>query len=174
MMRRQARGEMIMAETAAPPRAADQVERGPAYGEDFFLWTQRQAALIRDGQFELMDREHVAEEIESWGISDRRQLRERLEVLMVHLLKWQVQPMHRSRSWRSTIRIQRRRIERVLQESPSLRREVAELSREEYTAAREAASAETGFALGTFPKSPPYTPEQILDTDFYPGPIDER
>jgi hypothetical protein len=174
MMRRQARGEMTMAETAAPPRPADQVERGPAYDEDFFLWTQRQAALIRAGQFELMDREHVAEEIESLGISDRRQLRNRLEILMMPLLKWQFQPMHRSRSWRSTIRTQRGRIERVLKDSPSLRRAAAALSREEYAAAREAASAETGFALGTFPKSLPYTPEQIVDDDFYPGPIDER
>jgi hypothetical protein len=165
---------MTMAETAAPPRPAEQVERGPAYEEDFFLWTQRQAALIRAGQLELMDREHVAEEIESLGISDRRQLRNRLEALMTHLLKWQFQPMHRSRSWRSTIRTQRRRIERALEESPSLRREVEGLSREEYATAREAASAETGFASGTFPKSLPYTPEQILDDDFYPGPIEER
>jgi Domain of unknown function DUF29 len=61
-----------------------------------------------------------------------------------------------------------------LAESPSLRRDVGKLSREEYVAAREAASAETGFAPGTFPKSLPYTPEQILDDDFYPGPIDDR
>ena len=161
-----------MAETAAP-RPADQVERGPAYDEDFFLWRQSQAALLRAGQFDLVDWEHLAEEIESLGISDRRQLRNRLEVLLMQLLKWQFQPTRRSRSWRSTIRTQRRRIERVLEESPSLRREVAELSREEYAAARESASAETGFALGTFPQSLPYTPEQILDNDFYPGPIDE-
>jgi hypothetical protein len=165
---------MIMAETAAPPRPAEQAGRGPAHDEDFFLWTQRQAALIRAGQFEFLDQEHLAEEIESLGISDRRQLRDRLEILMMHLLKWQFQPMYRSRSWRSTIRTQRARIERVLKESPSLRREVAELSRDEYAAAREAASAETGFALNTFPKSLPHAPEQILDVDFYPGPIDER
>jgi hypothetical protein len=163
-----------MAETAAPLRPAEQVERGPAYGEDFFMWTQRQAALIRAGRFDLVDLAHVAEEIESLGIGDRRELRNRLEVLIMHLLKWQCQPAHRSRSWRSTIRTQRSRIERVLKESPSLRREVSELSRDQYVAAREAASAETGFAPGTFPESLPYTPEQILDDDFYPGPIDER
>ena len=92
---------------------------------------------------------------------------------MMHLLKWQFQPMHRSRSWQSTIRTQRGRIERLLDESPSLRPEVAALSREQYAAAREAASAETGFAWRTFPQSSPYTPEQILDDEFYPGPIDE-
>jgi hypothetical protein len=162
-----------MPETAAPPRPAEQVEPGPAYDEDFFLWTQHQAALIRAGRLELVDREHVAEEIESLGIGDRRQLRNRLEVLIMHLLKWQFQPMHRSRSWQSTIRTQRRRIEGVLKESPSLRREVAPISRDQYTAAREAASAETGFAIDTFPKMLPYTPEEILDNHYYPGPIDE-
>ena len=108
------------------------------------------------------------------GVSDRRELCSRLEVLMMHLLKWQFQPMHRSRSWRSTIRSQRGRIERVLKHSPSLRREIAELSREEYALAREAASSETGFALDTFPSSLPYSPEQILDETFFPGPIDEN
>ena len=162
-----------MAETAAPPRPA-QVEPGPGYDEDFVLWTERQAALIRAGQLDLVDWENVAEEIESLGISDRRQLRHRLEVLMMHLLRWQFQPMHRSGSWQSTIRVQRWRIERLLKESPSLRREVADLSREEYAAARDGASAETGFALRTFPKTSPYTAEQILDEGFCPGPIDER
>jgi len=162
-----------MAETAAPPRPAEQLERGPGYDEDFVLWTERQAALIRAGRFDLVDRDHVAEEIESLGISDRRQLAHRLEVLMMHLLKWQFQPMHRSGVWRSTIRTQRGRIERLLKESPSLRRHVARLTREHYASARDMASAETGFAPATFPESLPYKPGQILDEAFFPGPIDE-
>jgi hypothetical protein len=88
----------------------------------------------------------------------------------MHLLKWQFQPMHRSGSWRSTIRVQRGRTERLLKESPSLRREVLDLSRDEYAAAREAASAETGFALRTSPKALPCAPEH---NEFYPGPIEE-
>jgi len=163
-----------MAETAAPPRPAEHLDHGAGYEEDFVLWTRHQAALIRAGRFDLIDWENVAEEIESLGIGDRRELGSRLEVLMMHLLKWQFQPMHRSRSWRSTIRNQRGRTERVLKQSPSLRREVAGLSREEYAVAREAASSETGFALRTFPKSLPYSPEQILNEDFFPGPIDEK
>jgi hypothetical protein len=162
-----------MAETAAPPRPAEQLDRGPGYEEGFVLWAGRQAALIRARQLDLVDWDNVAAEIESSGIGDRRELGSRLEVLMMQLLKWQFQPMHRSRSWRSTIRNQRGRIERVLKQSPSLRREVAELSREEYAVAREAASAETGFALRTFPKSLPCTPGQLLDEEFFPGPIDE-
>jgi hypothetical protein len=162
-----------MAETAAPARPAEHLDRSAGYEEDLVLWTKRQAALIRARQLDLVDWDNVAEEIESSGIGDRRELGSRLEVLMMHLLKWQFQPMHRSRSWRSTIRNQRGRIERVLKQSPSLRREVAELSREEYAVAREAASAETGLALRTFPKSLPCTPGQLLDEEFFPGPIDE-
>jgi hypothetical protein len=161
-----------MAETAAPPRSA-RLEEGPGYDQDFVLWTELQAALIRAGRFEFVDWEHVAEEIESLGISDPRQLRHRLGVLMMHLLKWQFQPMHRSRSWQSMIRVQRERVEQLLQESPSLGREVAGLARNGYAVAREEASAETGFALRTFPKSLPYTAEQIQDDGLYPGPIDE-
>jgi hypothetical protein len=161
-----------MAQTAAPPRPA-KVEGGVGYDEDLVLWTERQAALIRARQFDLVDWDNIAEEIESLGISDRRELGRRLEVLMMHLLKWQLQPMHRSRSWRSTIRVQRGRIERLLKQSPSLRREVAALSEEHYASARDMASAETGFAPATFPEALPYTPAQILDNDFFPGPIDE-
>jgi hypothetical protein len=91
----------------------------------------------------------------------------------MHLLKWHFQPMRRSRSWRGTIRNQRRHIERVLKESPSLRCEVAALSRQEHAVARGAASSESGFALRTFPKWLPYSSEQILDEDCFPGPIDE-
>ncbi|HEX3209696.1 MAG TPA: DUF29 domain-containing protein [Geminicoccaceae bacterium] len=162
-----------MAEIAAPPRPA-RVESGPGCDDDFVLWTERQAALIRAGQLDLVDWENVAEEIESSGRSERRQLRHRLEVLMTHLLKWQFQPLHRSRSWQSTIKVQRWQIERLLSESPSLRRELAGLSRDEYVTAREQAAAQTGFDLRTFPKWLPYKAEQILDEGFYPGPLDER
>ena len=140
-----------MAEIAAPPRPA-RVESGPGCDDDFVLWTERQAALIRAGQLDLVDWENVAEEIESSGRSERRQLRHRLEVLMTHLLKWQFQPLHRSRSWQSTIKVQRWQIERLLSESPSLRRELAGLSRDEYVTAREQAAAQTGFDPRTFPK----------------------
>ena len=163
-----------MAETAAPPRPAGSLDRGPGYEEDFVLWTERQAALIRAGRFELVDWENVAEEIESLGVSDRREWGHRLEVLMMHFLKWQFQPIHRSRSWRSTIRVQRGRIERLLKQSPSLRRQVAALSKEHYASARDMASAETGFAPQTFPEALPYKPGQILDEAFFPGPIDEK
>ena len=121
-----------MAGTAAPPRPAAQRERAPGYDEDLVLWSERQAALIRAGRLDLVDWQNVAEEIESLGASERRAVGHRIEILMMHLLKWQFQPVHRSRSWRATIRTQRGRIERLLKQSPSLRREVPEISADHY------------------------------------------
>jgi len=161
-----------MAETEAPPRPGDSVERGPGYEDDFVAWTERQAALIRARRFDLVDWENVAEEIESLGRSDRRALASRIEVLIMHLLKWQFQPTHRSRSWQLTLRVQRSRIGRLLDESPSLRAELDEMVRDAYSCARRLASGETGFALRTFPRTCPYKVEQILDPDFVPGGID--
>jgi hypothetical protein len=113
---------MTMAQTAAP-RPADQVERGPAYDEDFCLWTQRQAASIRAGQFDLVDWENVALEIETMGRRERRELGTRLKILTMHLLKWQFQPQKRSTSWRGTINDQGDEIQQLLEQDPSLRRD---------------------------------------------------
>src|SRR5215471_2684588 len=95
-----------------------------AYDGDFYAWTHEQARLLRTGQFALVDIENVAEELESMGRSDKRELDSRLEILLMHLLKWQIQPNFRSTSSQGTIREQRRRIERAFRESPSLRPQI--------------------------------------------------
>jgi uncharacterized protein DUF29 len=138
-----------------------------AYDDDFFAWTQEQARLLRAGELSQVDRENAAEEIEDMGRSVRNELRSRLAVLVMHLLKWQHQPLLRSRSWSSTVREQRRDIADLLDESPSLRSTLADFSRV-YARARNKAASETGFAESTFPSACPYTPEQILSEDFLP------
>ena len=138
------------------------------YERDFFDWTQRTAELIRRGCWQQIDRETVAEEIGSLGRSDRRELSSRLEVLILHLLKWSVQAEYRSSSWRATIGEQRGRIERLLGESPSLRPQIAELISEEYRYARRKAVEEMVLLKDPFPAGCPYTPEQILDPGFWP------
>ena len=86
----------------------------------------------------------------------------------MHLLKWQVQPDARSGSWRSTIRTQRAKAERILADSPSLRREAERALLEGYGRARRNAADETGLALAAFPDQCPFTAEQLLDDDFWP------
>lgn len=140
-----------------------------SFDEDFALWSSEQAALIRAGRFDRVDLENVAEEIESLGRRDKREIRSRLEVLLSHLLKWEKQPEKRCRSWASSIRDQRGKIHRILRESPSLKSYPATVFAEEYPAAREKASDETTIFLHLFPETCPYTIEQILDTDFLPG-----
>src|SRR6266852_4161446 len=91
------------------------------YEEDFYAWTVEQARLLRSGDLTAIDIANIAEEIESMGRSDRRALESRLTVLLTHLLKWQIQQRLRSSSWSGSIAEQRRRIAKLLRESPSLR-----------------------------------------------------
>jgi uncharacterized protein DUF29 len=144
------------------------VRNAVAYEEDFFAWTQEQAQLLRSGDFSQLDVENIAEELESMGRSDKRALDSRLSVLMMHLLKWRTQIEHRSGSWSATIREQRRRIDKLLRESPSLRPEVNQLVPEAYAEARAKAAQETGLPESFFPAQPPFSPEQILSEDFLP------
>jgi hypothetical protein len=139
-----------------------------AYDDDFFAWTQEQARLLRARDFTQIDIENVAEELESMGRSDRREIESRLEVLLTHLLKWQVQTNLRSSSWSGTIREQRRRIGKLLRESPSLALVIGPLIPEAYGEGREKAALETGLAATFFPADCPYTPEEVLDEDFLP------
>jgi Domain of unknown function DUF29 len=138
------------------------------YEEDFYAWTMEQARLLRAGELAAIDAENVAEEIESMGKSDRREIESRLIVLLAHLLKWQLQPEMRSKSGSGTIREQRRRIERLLRESPSLRPTVPEAVAEAYAEAREDAVEEGGLPENAFPVACPFTAEQVLARGFLP------
>jgi Domain of unknown function DUF29 len=140
------------------------------YEEDFFAWTAEQARLLRAGELSALDIANIAEEIESLGRSDRRELGNRLAVLLMHLLKWQKQPDMRSKSWSATIREQRRQIDRLLRESPSLRPFVAAELTEAHRNAREDAVEETGLAETAFPTACPFTLDEILSRSFLPEP----
>lgn len=146
-----------------------ELKRLAAYEDDFALWSAEQAALLRAGKFDRLDIENIAEEIESLGRSDKKEIRYRLEVLLTHLLKWDKQPEHRSRSWAATIRDQRRAILDLLDDSPSLRPYPATLVDSRYAGARERAALETAIAPDLFPAACPYSIEQILDPAFLPG-----
>jgi hypothetical protein len=140
-----------------------------AYDDDFFGWTMQQSDLLREGALSEIDLANLAEEIEDMGKSIRRELRNRMLVLLAHLLKWQCQPNLRSRSWSGTAKEQRRQINDLLAESPSLRPVVNQELAGLYSVARDKAADETGFPDTTFPAECPFTLEQILDRDFLPG-----
>jgi hypothetical protein len=140
------------------------------YETDFYAWTVEQARLLRGGELSAIDTANIAEEIESLGRSDRRELESRLTVLVMHLLKWSGQPELRSKSWSATIREQRRQIEKLLRESPSLRSFVADALSRAYADAREDAVEETGLGEGDFPTECPFALDEVLSRNFLPGP----
>ncbi|TAN46310.1 MAG: DUF29 domain-containing protein [Methylococcaceae bacterium] len=140
-----------------------------AYEFDVIAWAQEQAALLRSGQFNLLDIEHIADEIEDVGKSEQRELNNRMSLLLAHLLKWQYQPGFRGSSWQVTIRTQRIQIQRHLKEVPSLK---AKLNNSEWWSsvwgdAVVQALKETG--LDTFPESCPWSFDQIMNADFWPS-----
>jgi hypothetical protein len=138
------------------------------YEDDLFAWTQEQAALLRAHAADAIDWENLAEEIESMGGSDRRELESRLTVVLLHLLKWQAQPPLRGSSWRKSLRTQRREIRKLLTQSPSLRREVPGMLPEAYADAVKDAIDETGLRADIFPSTCPYAPGDVLDEDYLP------
>ena len=139
------------------------------YDQDFNLWLDEQVTFLRQGRVNELDLENLAEEVESIGRSDKREIYNRLTVLMTHLLKVQFQPDKRTRSWRSTIREQRRQLRLVFQDSPSLEKAyVPNMFDAIYQDARQEASEETRLGLETFPAICPYSLEQILDEGFVP------
>ena len=157
------------------------------YDEDFVAWSEQQAealrAAARGGSNHQLDWENLAEEIESLGKSDRRELASRLAVIVEHLIKLDHSPARYPRKrWRQTILRERGEIERILDDSPSLRREVPKLIRNEAKRAAEIALGELdirrelGQGLRETLKRKnslelfSYTPDQILGDWFPPEP----
>ena len=140
------------------------------YETDFFGWTQQQSQLLKSGRLTEVDTAHLIEEIEALGRSERRQLTQRLEILLTHLLQWRYQPDFRDRSWQLTIIEQRRRIAKLLAANPSLRAELDACFLDAYDDARFGAMKETGLALAIFPEQPDMDLSQTLAPDYWPEP----
>jgi hypothetical protein len=138
------------------------------YDRDFYAWSNQQAALLRAGKLQQADLEHIAEEIESMGKTEKRELISRLTVLLLHLLKWRFQPAKRIASWEASIRVQRNRLADHLDDNPSLRPLAPSALAAAYRDAVLEAAAETGLPGSTFPKTCPWTFEQTLDAEFWP------
>ncbi len=142
------------------------------YHRDFWAWTQAQADLLRQGAWGDLDVPNLIEELESLGRQERQELRNRLGVLLGHLLKWDLQPDQRSKSWRATVREQRRRIADLLSDSPSLRPYLPEALPKAYADGVDLVVRETPLTDADLPDLCPYALAQILDPDFWPGPLD--
>jgi hypothetical protein len=138
------------------------------YDSDFYGWTTEQATLLRLGRLAEADIENIAEEIEALGRSQKRELVNRLAVLLTHLLKWQFQPELRGISWRLTIAERRDELTEHLDDNPSLGLDLDQTITRAYRKAVLAARRETGLAESVFPATCPYSETQIFDTPFLP------
>lgn len=138
------------------------------YDTDFYAWATQQAALLRAGKLSAADVEHIAEEIESMGKTEQRELENRLTVLLLHLLKWQFQPTRRGASWEATVRVQRRDLARHIDRNPSLKAHISEATSYAYENAKIEAAAETGLPEPTFPTECPWSFDRIMDAGFWP------
>ena len=136
------------------------------YEQDFYLWLNTTAELLRSRQLDDVDFDNLIEEIEDMGKDKRRELQSRLRVLLMHLLKYQYQPSRRSSSWISTILEQFDQIESLLKNSPSLKPYYLEIFAETYSKAVRFASAETKLPIKTFPRDSPFSPEDVINSDF--------
>lgn len=144
------------------------------YETDFYAWTQQQAKLLKIKSWSELDTANLIEEIESLGRKERQELRNRLGILIGHLLKWQYQPHCRSNSWLATIREQRRRLQDLLLENPSLQLYLAETIDRAYQDGVDLAVRETNLPYETFSPTCTYMLEQVLNAQFLPGTDGER
>jgi len=149
---------------AAPVRE----ERQSLYERDFYLWTEQQARLLREGRLDELDIANLVEEIESIGRKDKKAIKSNLVVVLLHLLKHQFQPNRRSRSWLDSILEHRQRLRDDLEESPSLRAHLEAVFPHAFADARARAVTQTGLPGRSFPQTSPYSLEQVLDPSFLP------
>lgn len=139
------------------------------YKQDFYAWAIHSAQLIRARKFSEVDIEHLAEEIESMGKSEKRELINRFAILIAHLLKWEFQPGRRSNSWKYTIKEQRLQLLELLEESPSLKSDLKTKIKTIYEHARTIALRDTGLDEKTLPTICPFSIEKSLDLEFLPN-----
>jgi len=138
------------------------------YETDFYGWIQQQADTLRTGNLAALDVGNLIEEIEDMGKRQKQELRSRLTVLLMHLLKWQYQPGFRGSSWQATVKEQRISIADHLAENPSLKALLAQTHEKAYRHAVLAAVKETGLDETAFPAACPWTFGQAMDDAFWP------
>jgi len=139
------------------------------YTTDFYGWTQQQINLLKTQQWEKLDSVNLIEELETLGRKERQELRNRLAILLGHLLKWQFQAEKRSNSWLSTIKEQRIQIKLLLKDSPSLNPYLAEIFPTAYELGLALAMRETQLGEQLFPEICPYILAETLNADFLPN-----
>lgn len=123
--------------------------KSPLYDSDFYAWSREQAELLRKGELAQADIERIAEEIDSMGRTEKRELVSRLTILLLPLLEWRYQPGKRNPSWEASIRVQRCSVDDHLDDNPSLKPLLPQALASAYRKAALEAVAETELTGAT-------------------------
>ncbi|ACK66940.1 protein of unknown function DUF29 [Rippkaea orientalis PCC 8801] len=135
------------------------------YDQDFNLWLENTINSLKEGKLLEVDYDHLIEELEGMGRSEKNAIKSNLRILLMHLLKYQYQPEKRSNSWRYTITEHRQRIRDSLETSPSLIPFLKEIFDKCYQDSRRLASDDTGLSINNFPPDCPFTFDEVLYLD---------
>ncbi len=146
------------------------------YETDYHQWVEETVQRLQEQDFESVDWENLIEEIADLSRRQRDKLKSLLTRLFEHLLKlgyWKSERKYSGNHWKGEIRVFRASLVDTLTDSPSLKPYFAQVFEKCYNTARKVASDVSGLPLETFPVEPIATPEQVLDENWFPSPLDE-
>jgi hypothetical protein len=136
------------------------------YESDFYAWTIEQTELLQLRKLDHLDFDNLIEEIASLGKQQQQELRNRLGLLIGHLLKWQYQSEKRTRSWQVTIQLQRQEIHDLLQDNPSLKSYLDKALLQSFRLGLAQVLSETPISKKVLPDVCPYSFAELLDSNF--------
>ena len=153
-------------------------QKSTLYNRDLNLWLEEAIAKLKVGDFHNLDVENLIEELKDLGKSEKRALESNLMVLLIHLLKLKIQhdaPETMKASWYNSVDEHRQRVQDDLLKTPSLKSYLLISITQAYSSARKVAikqgkRAQFGIRIpqeSEYPLACPFTPEQILNEDFY-------
>ena len=154
-----------MADPVAKERPAAKKRRA-RYEDDLYTWVNQQVALLRAGRLDEIDAENIAEELSDVGAEQYDKLESALEVLLMHMLKWDHQPERRSRSWSLTILEQRQRVAKQLRKSPGLKSRLSEAVEDGFALGRTRDAREMRVKPQALPAPCPYDWDAIMNREF--------
>ncbi|CCQ63979.1 DUF29 domain-containing protein [Crocosphaera watsonii] len=136
------------------------------YDTDYYLWLQQTAKSLASRDFTTLDLDNLLDEIESLGKREKKAIKSKLRIVILHLLKWNYQVNKRSQSWIYSIAEHRQRLYDDFETSPSLKRYCQDIFLQVYQEGRKLAAKETGLSLNHFPETCPFSLENILDENW--------